>query len=90
MNPVKVLGDGSCFIVLQVPDEMPGKVQVTGLADLVESLLDEILAEIPLAQAGGGDNFRKRLLLAHSEQFDSARLASGLSGRRRQQISDQL
>ena len=80
--------NGAGLVRLQVTDEMPGQVVAGALFDLLEALLDEVLAEFPLARIRRLEDRLDGLFLAHCEQPNTARRATRLGRRIRQQILD--
>ncbi len=73
MNPLKMLGYRLRLVRLQVANEMPDNVITVDCGDLFQPLLDEILAEIALADGLGLQNGFGRLFLADGEQPDLVR-----------------
>ena len=82
VNPVKVLGDRSCFIGLQVADEVPGDVQGGRLLELSQRLLHDVLAEIALSGSSGLEELFERLSLAHGKEAHSVGGTPGFDGAR--------
>ena len=56
VHPGELLRDGACLVSLQSPDEMPGELAPGKLGDLGQAFLQEILAEMLDAGAGGAVN----------------------------------
>jgi hypothetical protein len=75
---------------LQVPDEVPGEVQIRQGLILLDALLDEIFAKIPLPCSRGLANLVEGLFFADSEQANARRVAPGVVSGFLQQITDKL
>ena len=52
VDPVKVLGDGTRLVRLQLADVVPGQRQVGELGELRQRFLQVVFAEVTLAQLG--------------------------------------
>jgi len=79
MNPIEAFGDDPGLVALQRPDQVPlgARHQAGERGDLLDPLLDVVLAEAVLAR---GVRFGDRVDaegLAHGEQRDALHGASG-------------
>ena len=80
VNPVKVLSDDSCFIVLQVPDKVPGQVQVRVWAIFSRPSWTKFSPK-SRCPASGAPESSQGLFFAYGEQLHGIGLASGLNSR---------
>ncbi|MGB5345628.1 MAG: hypothetical protein WBN23_05635, partial [Woeseia sp.] len=88
VHPVEMFSNLTRLVALQVANEMPDKIAARGGPDLVDPLLHEVLAEVPLARPGQRQDGRKGLPLADREQLDGACRPPGGLRRSIQQIMD--
>lgn len=81
VNPVKLLGNFSCFICLYRSDKVPADIcQVEQRLLFVERFLQVIFAEVALAFQIASTQGVRRLALAHRQELDFGRVTSCLSG----------
>ncbi len=69
------------LVRLQMSDEMPADREVAGLLDLLQRLLDLVLAEIDLARNGRGADGVGRECFRDGDEADGSGITSGPAGR---------
>lgn len=70
MNQRHTLGRFSCFVRLQMPDEMPADLHIGTGIDLLQGLLNAVLAKIALARFIGGAHRVDGKCLGNGDETD--------------------
>jgi len=76
VHPVEVFGDRTCFVRLQLADEVPNERSIAKRSDFRQCFLQVVLAEIALAEFGQLRDASGRLCLRDGDQLDVRRVAA--------------